>query len=296
MLSGGSRSVSEKEPFLETMELADSHVHFFRNGYQTGYGVLFPEEREITVYCALREAHRISDTLAVGYASAPYQGNNRYLSELASRHRWVHPLAFYDPEHPPSEEGLAQLWQERFVGISIYVTDPAKAEALSSPQWHPELLNALNNRGAIVSINVPCSLIRTVTPFLERLEGCRVLLSHLGLPGKVTEEALQEALRPLTALAALPHVGVKASGFYACGDDHPCEYPHQGSHPVFNALLDAFGFRRIFWGSDFSPALEYISFEQTIRILEQFNLDPQQKEGILGGNLRQLLGCLPGFG
>ncbi len=270
------------------MELADAHAHFFRQGFQTKYGVFFPEEREIALYEGIREVHQIGDILAIGYEGEPaYQGNNRYLAELSISRPWLHPLAYFDAGNPPTVETLAQFWQERFVGISLYLTDAPRAEAFI--QWPMALIAALNEHRAVVSINIPCRHLPIISAFLEKLDGCRILISHLGLPSKHPEGDLEKELRPLTKLARLSNLGVKASAFYACGEAW-YDYPHPGAHAILEILLEAFGFERLFWGSDFSPALEFVSIPQTIEVLLAYpNLGEIEREAIFGGNLRRLL-------
>ncbi len=270
------------------MELTDAHVHFFRQGFQTKYGVLFPEEREIALYEGIRQAHQIGGVLAIGYEGEPaYHGNNRYLAELSASRPWVHPLAYFDAGSPPTAEAVAQLWRERFVGISLYLTDGPRAEAFT--QWPIDLIAALNEHRAIVSLNIPCHHLPIISPFLEKLHGCQILISHLGLPQQPHEGDLLDKLRPLTALAQLPNLGVKASAFYAYGKAWH-DYPHRIAHNAFEILLEAFGFERLYWGSDFSPALEFVSIPQTIEaLLAQPNLSETKRAAIFGGNLGRLL-------
>ncbi len=270
------------------MDLADAHVHFFRQGFQTRYGVFFPNEGEIAFYEGIREVHRIGAVLAVGYEGEhAYLGNNRYLAELAAGRPWLHPLAYLHAETPPSIETLNRYREERFAGVSLYLTDTQRAESVA--RWPGEVIAALNEHRAIVSINIPCPLLSTAAPFLEKVEGCRVLISHLGLSKVQESSQAAELLRPLTALARLPHVGVKASAFYAHGKDWH-NYPHPEALTAFSVVAEAFGTGRLYWGSDFSPALEYVSIPQTIEVIRSHpNLNEAEKTAILCGNLRRLL-------
>lgn len=73
--------------------------------------------------------------------------------------------------------------------------------------------------GALVSVNAPMELLPLLAGVFDRLKDCTVLVSHLGLPGVISDlsrRELRQKTRPLRALARLPHVRVKASGFYAC--------------------------------------------------------------------------------
>lgn len=271
------------------MELTDAHVHFFPDGFQTRYGVLFPQERELEVYQQIRREYQIGDSLVVGYEGDPlYAGNNRYLAQLASQFHWVHALAFTHAAAPPSRPQLEQWWQARFVGLSLYLN--SKADAAAFAAWPEETIRVLNEARAIISINLPNPFLPLIRATLEALAGCSILISHLGLPTALTKENGAQQVAALLDLAPLSHVGVKASAFYACGPQWH-DYPHPFSYPVFTALLEAFGSKRLYWGSDFSPALEFISIPQSVAILQHFELNQEDQTAIYGGNLRRLLGA-----
>ncbi|MER7455792.1 amidohydrolase family protein [Micromonospora sp. NPDC126480] len=119
-----------------------------------------------------------------------------------------------------------------------------------------------------------------------------MLISHLGLPGAHTvppdRDVATSALEPLLGLADLPRVGVKISGLYAASDPSHA-YPHDSARPFVDVLLDAFGPRRLYWGSDFSPSLDHVSFIQTLHPVGLDALSPADTADVYGGNLRRAL-------
>jgi L-fuconolactonase len=262
------------------MKLADAHAHFFSQGYQSAYGTLFPDNREIAVYQTFREVHQIDSVLAIGYAESPYQNNNRELSRLAAIHSWIHPLAYCAIQRPAKLAALKTYSKHRFAGISLYVNRRSEAARLN--QWPEYLVRFLNQWRAIISLNISLTDLATVQPFLKRLPECPVLISHLGLPWSPNHKSNH---RTWTAIARLSNVGVKASGFYSGNEP----YPHPGNQKAFAILLDAFSSRRLYWGSDFSPALEFVSFVQTLDILNSLNLKAPDRSLVAGQNLRHLL-------
>jgi L-fuconolactonase len=83
----------------------------------------------------------------------------------------------------------------------------------------------------------------------ERHPGLRLAIDHLGLKtGEKDAEAFRDLDR-LLALARFPQVAVKTSAL-------PCytaeEYPYRGLQPYIRRVYDAFGPRRMFWGTDYS--------------------------------------------
>jgi len=269
------------------MRLADAHMHLFSTGYPGRYGALFPRGRELEIYQAIRSVHDIGQALVVGYeAEAWARGNNRYIAGLARENPWMVPLAFSPAATSPSERQIAQWWQEGFCGVSLYLSERVDLEGVLS--WSDEAFAALNERRAILSINVPLKHLKRLLPFASRFSEARILLSHLGLPGpvrkKVSAVSACKRLSPLLALAELPQVGVKVSAFYACND-----YPHHALRPILAAVEQRFGPNRLYWGSDFSPALDFVSFAQSLDAA-RFLLPPTGPlSRILGDNLAAVL-------
>jgi L-fuconolactonase len=273
------------------MKLADAHLHLFRRGYHDRYGRGWAARSELDLYEALRQAHGIERGLVIGYEGQPrFRGNNRDLAAWARKHPWITPLAFVPAGRPPSAAALEKLFRVGFAGIAIYCDGPKEAERVRD--WPAAVANSLGERRAIVSVNSGPDGLGIIAPFLARLAGGSVLVSHLGLPGshpaapsRVRAKAI---LAPLIALARQPHVGVKVSGLYAVSDPSHA-YPHVAAHPFIRVLHDAFGPGRLCWGSDFSPALEHVSFAQTIDAIHSLGWPDSVVRGVLGGNLSALL-------
>ncbi len=258
------------------MTISDSHIHLFANGYPGRYGTLFPGGQEVTVYEKIRQAHGIDQALVVGFEGAAWsRGNNRYLAELALSHSWITPLAFYSLASPLRPGSLKKWWDEGFYGISLYVFDGGEVERLADApeQW----VRNLNEKRAILSVNCPPEIAVKLRPLWRRLSQTRILFSHLGLPGPIRQAARK--IKSSCRLADLPHVGVKLSGAYGIN-----AYPHPGLPELMEELLYAYGENRLYWGSDFSPALDQVSYEQTITVVA--NLLKLNLSKLMGENLR----------
>lgn len=86
----------------------------------------------------------------------------------------------------------------------------------------------------------------------ERHPGLRLVLDHCGLKsGKEVREAENFAtLDRLLALARRPNVAVKVTAMPCYADDE--RYPFRSLHGYIRRVVDAFGPRRSFWGTDWS--------------------------------------------
>ncbi|HEY4202769.1 MAG TPA: amidohydrolase family protein [Devosiaceae bacterium] len=82
----------------------------------------------------------------------------------------------------------------------------------------------------------------------DRHPGLRLIIDHLGrlTTGRKDDAAFAD-LPELLALARRPNVAVKASALPTYSTQ---AYPFGGLHPYIRQVYDAFGPRRMFWGSD----------------------------------------------
>ena len=200
------------------------------------------------------------------------------------------PVAFLANQKNPNQKLFESWHRQGFAGIALYVMSPQEVEQLNS--WPNSAFQYINQHSQIVSINAVPSALTKLGPFLSRLDQCAVLISHLGLPGRFTKALsrleTRKVLQPLRSLAKLPQVGVKLSGLYAISEPSHA-YPHESSHPFVSELFDTFGPQRLYWGSDFSPALEHVSFAQTIDVLFQFRWSESDLQNIMHDNLMRVI-------
>ena len=273
------------------MKFADAHLHLFRQGYASRYGAAWANPREVELYEAFCHVHGIEHGLVVGFEGKPeFRGNNRDLSAWAKKHSWITPVAFLADRKTPTQKLFENWHRLGFAGIALYVMNPLQAEQLSN--WPNSAFQFLNQHSQIVSINAVPASLEKLQSFLSRLEQCAVLISHLGLPGPFTKvlsrSETRKVLQPLRALAKLPQVGVKLSGLYAISEPTHA-YPHQSAHSFVAEIFDTFGPRRLYWGSDFSPALEHVSFAQTIDVFFQFGWSDRDLQKIMHDNLVKVI-------
>lgn len=272
------------------MMLADAHLHFFRHGFPGLYGASLIGS-DIAAYERLRAFHGIAAALVVGYEGEGIDpGNNAYIRELAATRPWMATLAYADVARGPGAAEAEAWLAAGHVGISLYVPDAAAAQAvaaLSTGFWQ-----ALERGTAIISLNAPPEVIAGLRGVVERAPGCRFVFSHIGLPGAYrtapSREDAEARIAPLLALAVLPHVFVKISGLYAISEPMHA-WPHAAAQPFIDLALAQFGPERCLWASDFAPALDFVSFAQTVDNPLLGGLSAAERESVMGGSLLRLL-------
>jgi len=273
--------------------LADAHLHLFKHGFPASRGGrVIGVGSEIDAYEALRQVHKIALGLVVGYeADGIDADNNSFIRTLAAERPWMSTLA-YVPVHPaPSAERIEAFFDSGHIGLAVYTPDATAASALAA--WPAENWLLLERCRAIMSLNAGPEAIRGLDGVVRGHGSCSFLFSHLGLPGRHPEipgaaEAASR-LQPLLDLADCPNARVKVSGLYALSDP-PQAHPNHAARPFVELLLDHFGPGRCLWGSDFSPALEFVTFAETTVVPWSDGLSREERDLVMGRNLLELLG------
>ncbi len=106
---------------------------------------------------------------------------------------------------------------------------------------------ALEKAGMPAMVFVPGS-VPAIEAIAERHPGLRLVIDHLALSGAKDEAAFAD-LPQVLRLARLPNIAVKASALPVFSSE---PYPFPGLHKHIRQVYDAFGPRRMFWGTDWT--------------------------------------------
>jgi len=120
----------------------------------------------------------------------------------------------------------------------------------------------------------------------ERHPGLRMIIDHLGLSSALRGKSLDPAVDNVIKLARLPNVAVKVSALPSYVNE---PYPFPTLHPLVRRVVDAFGPRRCFWGTDLShlpcPYKQCVTFFTE----EMKSLSAAELEWIMGRGLAEWL-------
>lgn len=140
--------------------------------------------------------------------------------------------------------------------------------------------------GVPIMVLVPHRLMPSVARVAERHPGLKLVMDHLGLVHGKDEEAFK-GIDGLLALAKYPNVAAKASimPFYTADS-----YPFKSLHVHIRRVLDAFGQKRMFWGSDLSRLP--CTYRQGVTMFTEDIpwLTAEDKEWIMGRGVCEWLG------
>jgi L-fuconolactonase len=105
---------------------------------------------------------------------------------------------------------------------------------------------AAEKAGIPLMVLVPGSL-DVLDRIAERHPGLKLIIDHVGLNRLQKGPNVFEDLPQVCSLAKRPNIAVKASGMPSLSHE---SYPFRDLHPYIQRLIDAFGPRRTFWGTD----------------------------------------------
>ena len=180
---------------------------------------------------------------------------------------------------PPSWEGdrndlalaAAQAYPDRFAVMGrLSLQDPASKEKLAGWRDQPGMLGlrftfhnehnrhfltdgtadwlwpAAERAGLPLMVLVPGALDH-LDRIAGRYPGLKLVIDHVGLNLRARGAEVWEDLPAVCALAKHANVAVKASGMPALSTER---YPFPDLHPHIRTLVEGFGPRRTFWGTD----------------------------------------------
>jgi predicted TIM-barrel fold metal-dependent hydrolase len=148
----------------------------------------------------------------------------------------------------PEQRTLIETWKSRpgMKGLRFYFSDPR------SQSWPDDgnldwLWPVAERLGIPVSLGAAAFLPK-VGEVAERHPALKLSIDHMGVPrATMGAEAAYRNLPQLLALAKHPNVAVKATGQAGYALD---QYPFPSIHDALHQVFDAFGPRRMFWGTD----------------------------------------------
>jgi predicted TIM-barrel fold metal-dependent hydrolase len=141
-----------------------------------------------------------------------------------------------------------------------------------------------------VMMNAP-SIHKDVGEVAQRHPTLRLILDHMARRKGMKDEKLGPGLLPTIELAKYPNVFVKLTSTPSCSSE---DYPYRNIHPHLKRLIEAFGPRRCFWGTDLSAMLSRTkcTYRQAVTMFteEMDFLSKQDLELVMGRGLAE---CLP---
>ena len=221
----------------------------------------------------------------------------RYDAGYALEVHAAHPGRFalikpVDPTDPAAAETIYD-WatQEGAVGVRIMLNP-----GLPLDPDHPGIDRVLAAAArASLPVNLMCwGLLEHVARYAREHPSTMLVIDHLGLPQPFDPPAPPEPfadLPKLLELAAHDNVAVKITG--ACTLSHE-PYPYEDLWDPLRRVFDAFGFDRCLWGTDWTRAVNLLTYEQGVtpfRLTDRLSDD--ERADLMGGALQRIYNWSP---
>jgi predicted TIM-barrel fold metal-dependent hydrolase len=216
----------------------------------------------------------------------------RYDASYAKQVYAAHPGRFglvkpVDPTDPAVAETIAE-WaaSEGAVGIRVFLRDNASTDP-ADPAINRVLALAATHS---LAVNLACTgRLDQAAGLAARNPDTQLVIDHLGLPQPQVPPAPAEpfgALPQLLALAVRQNVAVKISG--ACTLSHE-GFPYRDIWDPLGRIFDAFGFNRCMWGTDWTRAVNLLSYEQGVEAFRVTDrLSESEKTALMGETLSKI--------
>lgn len=133
-------------------------------------------------------------------------------------------------------------------------------------------------------------LMNHVSAIAERHPGLKIIIDHFGLSSAMAKQGRSEdCINDTVSLARHQNVYVKVSATPVYSRE---AYPFHDMEHHTRRIVDAFGARRCFWGTDLSHALDKATYRQCVtHFTEELKfLTDKDKEWIMGRSLAECLG------
>jgi predicted TIM-barrel fold metal-dependent hydrolase len=197
----------------------------------------------------------------------------------------------FDPQSESVADDVAE-WAATpgVVGTRIMLTaQPFEAD-------DPGLSRILTSGGkAGIPVNIMCSgKLSLFGELARRNPNTRMVIDHVGLPQPFEPPVPAEPFADLAnviALAKYDNVAIKISG--ACTLSHR-PFPYPDIWEPLSQVFNAFGFDRCLWGTDWTRAVNLLTYEQGVeafRITDQ--LSDSERSALMGGSLAKIYNWSP---
>ncbi|MFQ5380154.1 MAG: amidohydrolase family protein [Dehalococcoidia bacterium] len=225
-----------------------------------------------------------------------YRYDASYALEVYARHpgrfRLVKP---FDPGDPAVADEIA-AWADTpgAVGARLMLSRRYAGDELNAE--HPGVNRIVEAAGKTnLPLNVLCwGQLNLVAELARRHPDTQIVIDHLGLPQPFVPPPPDEPFADLPTvlrLAEFEHVAIKISG--ACTLSHE-PFPFHDIWDPLGPIFEAFGFQRCMWGTDWTRAVNLLTYEQGVeafRVTDRLSAD--ERAALMGGSLSRIYGWAP---
>jgi predicted TIM-barrel fold metal-dependent hydrolase len=158
----------------------------------------------------------------------------------------IHPPTSWDPDAGALALDAARRHPDRLAILGNFPLDRPESRTWPTDGTIDWLWPAAERAGVPIAL-LASHFLGKVGEVAERHPGLKLIIDHLGRPGGSGPGASWDNLAEMLALAKHPNVAVKATGAPGYSRE---PYPFRDLHGYIRQIVEAFGARRVFWGTD----------------------------------------------
>ncbi len=263
----------------------DAHQHFWRydaadySWIEPGSGIdrdFLPEDLR-----PLLDAAAIDGCIAVQARQHPAETD--WLLALSAQAPWILGVVGW---LPLEDDGIGELLDRyrasRLLGLRHVVQDEPDPEFLLRPGFNRGV-RAVGARGLSYDLLITASQLPQAIVFADRHPELRLVLDHAAKP-EIRRGGYASWRPAITDLAAREQCWCKVSGLVTEADH--AQWTEAELRPYLDALLEAFGPRRLLFGSDWPVCTLASSHHRWWRCVEDWavTLSDHERTDLFGGN------------
>ncbi len=272
----------------------DSQVHAYERNHpgRPWAGTLAgPESATGDEMVAAMDAVGVDGALLVSPFSM-YRYDPSYALEVYEKHPGRFGLIRpFDPQSETIAEDMSEWTGKRgVVGARLMLV----AQDFQADDPGPNQILAAGGQAG-VPVNVMASgKLPLLGELARRNPNTQIVIDHLGLAQPFDPPAPAEPfadMRNVLSLAELDNVAIKISG--ACTLSHQ-PFPYPDIWEPLRRIFDAYGFERCMWGTDWTRAVNLLTYEQGVesfRVTDQ--LSDSERGALMGGSLARIYNWSP---
>ncbi|MDP9169119.1 MAG: amidohydrolase [Acidobacteriota bacterium] len=268
--------------------IIDPHVHVWTHDprYPWARETTHPPAQDATpeMLLQLMEANGVEKTVIIQVIH--YRWDNSYLADVLKRYpTFFRGVARVNPEDPAAPDQLSKLVREQgFAGVRISPAAERQGDWIGGPLMEP-LWRRCSEEGASMSVLAPVARIPEVAALIEKFPDLDVVIDHMAdCPCD-----RPESLKHLLALKRYPRVFVKVSHTWSLSRQ---PYPYPDCQAQVQKIYEAFGPRRLMWGTDWPLVEGYCGYARALSIIRDGMpfLNAEDKEWMLGKTVSRVFG------
>jgi L-fuconolactonase len=266
--------------------IVDPHVHVWKKDprYPWAKETAKPPEKDATAETLLElmRANGVERTVIIQVIY--YRWDNSYLADVLKQYpQYFHGVARVNPEDPAAPDHLSRLVEEqKFKGVRLSPGAGAAGDWIRGPLM-PPLWTRCRQLKVPMTLLAPVGRMPDCAQLIEKYPDLTVVIDHMA------DSPLDQPaeLEKLIALKRYPKVFVKVSHAWSLSKQ---SYPYADSQAQIKRLYDAFGPRRLMWGTDWPLVEGFCGYAKALALVrdELKFLNDEDKRWMLGRTVERV--------